>query len=63
MEESFDVYVPNPDNVVTESDARLSTDKTEYKSGENVTVHFRVPMRRTGSVFITKPKVREPFRQ
>ncbi len=40
MEESFDVYVPNPDNVVTESDARLSTDKTEYKSGENVTVHF-----------------------
>ena len=28
MEKSFDVYVPNPDNVVTESDARLSTDKT-----------------------------------
>ena len=40
MEESFDVYVPNPDNVVTESDAKLSTDKTEYKSGENVTGHF-----------------------
>ena len=40
MEESFDVYVPNPDRAGAQTDAKISTDKTEYKQGENVTVHF-----------------------
>ena len=40
MEESFEVYVPNPDYFPDESDAKLWVDKTEYYYGENIIVHF-----------------------